>query len=68
MEIRRYTNIQAFNQLYMSEFRMDRIEYDTNGSFQNVIFLAGSGYMEHFRAEIKFIEVEYIATPKYLLF
>lgn len=62
MEIRTYTNLRAFNRLGMSEFGLDRLEYDQSGPSQSVIFVAGKGYAAYFGAEIKFIEVEYIAS------
>jgi hypothetical protein len=68
METRRYTKLRAFNRLGMSEFWLDRIEYDKSGPFQNVVFVAGKGYMGHFGAEIKFIEMEYIASARFFVY
>lgn len=65
MEIRKYTNLRAFNQLAMSEFWLDRVEYDKNYPAQNAVFIAGRGYIDHFGAEIKFIEIEYIACERF---
>lgn len=62
MEIRNYTNLHAFNRVGMTEFWMHSIEYDQSGPFQNLVFIAGRGYMEYFGAKIKFIGMEYIAS------
>ena len=68
METRRYTSIQAFNELGMSEFWLHSIDYAHEGPFQNAIFLASRGYMEYFGAEIKFIEIEYIASARFFTY
>lgn len=67
MDTRTYTNLRAFNQLGMSEFWLDRIEYDKSHPFQNVVFIASAGDREYFGAEIKFIDVEYVAVARFFV-
>lgn len=62
MEVRKYTNLEAFNKFRMSEFRLHSIEYATSGPFQNAVVIASRGYMEHFGAELKFLDIKYIAS------
>jgi len=67
MEIRKYTNFQAFNALGMQDFGLERFE-DGTGNTQNLVVLASQGYWEHFGAEIKFIGIGYIACASFFIF
>jgi hypothetical protein len=67
MEIRKYTNFQAFNALGMQDFGLARIEEGPD-STPNLVVQASDGYWEHFGAEITFINVGYIACACFFLF
>lgn len=60
METRSYKNLDAFNRLRMRHFLLDRLEFASAGDYQNLVVMVGE-YMEHFGAEITFVEVRYIA-------
>jgi hypothetical protein len=68
METRKYHHLEALNALALHDFVLTRIEEDENGVCQNVIFRASAGYPEHFRAEIRFIETEYLECACFFLF
>lgn len=66
MEIRKYKNLHAFNAFHLQQFVLDRIE--NGGGLQHLVVQASDGYPDHFRAEIRFINTQYIACTTSFLF
>ena len=67
METRKYKNLHAFNALNMQQFGLARIENGGDPS-QYFVFQASDGYPEHFAADIRFLNVKYIACASFFLF
>src|SRR5579885_1989562 len=67
MESRKYKNLQAFNAFNMQQFGLSRIE-NGGGPVQHLVFQASDGYPEHFAADIRFLNVKYIACASFFLF
>jgi hypothetical protein len=67
MEIRKYKNLHALNALHLQQFGLDRIE-NGGGPLQHLVVQASDGYPDHFRAEIRFINTQYIACASFFLF
>ena len=67
MEMRKYKNLHAFNALHLQQFGLDRIEHG-DSPLLDLVFQASDGYPDHFRAEIRFINTQYIACACFFLF